>query len=360
MLKIAVFGFYSPDPAWRGGAPAPSSGGDVPVSPVDTRAFMHAVWEMEPPESRIGTAPDVGFVRLTTVTRQPVYVQALDNNMAHGASLLQCDGYIAIIDAVKILAPRAIQSALRRLTELQPAADLIIAAGRQNEPDALSSDEIRAILGLNPDLLVMPYVPSEPKTVQRLMRRMVRYIDNPDRVPPPVFAGDRPCHPVLAPAREAEAQERARERAREHPPQPAPHIHGLDHVAVTVTDLDRALAFYQGVMGFRLLGHIDFPNDSRGRTLTHLDTGRGVLELVSFASDPAGAAPAVEDTRAGMQHLALRVTGLDAIAARLKEAGVTFTREPVTTANGARVAFFRDPDGMLIELIEGDLIFSRR
>jgi catechol 2,3-dioxygenase-like lactoylglutathione lyase family enzyme len=39
---------------------------------------------------------------------------------------------------------------------------------------------------------------------------------------------------------------------------------------------------------------------------------------------------------------------------------VPFTREPVTTANGARVAFFRDPDGTLIEMIEGDLIFTRR
>ena len=30
---------------------------------------------------------------------------------------------------------------------LHPGADLIIAAGRQNEPDALSSDEIREVLG---------------------------------------------------------------------------------------------------------------------------------------------------------------------------------------------------------------------
>ena len=30
------------------------------------------------------------------------------------------------------------------------------------------------------------------RDVRRLMQRMVRYLDNPDRVPPPVFAGDLP------------------------------------------------------------------------------------------------------------------------------------------------------------------------
>ena len=41
----------------------------------------------------------------------------------------------------------------------------------------------------------------------------------------------------------------------------------------------------------------------------------------------------------GSQHLALRVTGLDAIAARLKQAGVRFTREPVTTPAGCVLRF---------------------
>lgn len=179
MLKIGVFGFYHSDEARRS------------LSPVSTREFMQTVWEMDPPDRRLGDRPDVpGFVKLTTITTLPVYVQALDDEMAHTAGLLNCDGYIAIIDAVKILAPKAIQSALHRLSVTHPEADLIIAAGRQNEPDALSSDEIRMILGLNPGLLVMPYVPSEAKTVHRLIRRLVHYIENPDRIPPSIFAED--------------------------------------------------------------------------------------------------------------------------------------------------------------------------
>jgi catechol 2,3-dioxygenase-like lactoylglutathione lyase family enzyme len=342
MLKIGVFGFYHDDVARQR------------LSPVRTRDFMRTVWEMDPPEHRLGDVPDVpGFVKLTTVSRQPVYVQALSDDMAGAAGLLNCDGYVAIIDAVKILAPKKIQSALRRLYDLHPRADLIIAAGRQNELDALSCDEIRSILGLNAGLPVMPYVLGEDKTVHRLIRRLVRYIENPDRVPPPIFKGER------LPALVAAAPESAPVDPPDKKPA-APRIHGLDHVTIVVTDLERSLAFYRGKLGFRLLGHIDFPDDARGRILTHLDTGRGLLELVSFAHDPAQPGGPPGDTRTLIQHFALRVTDLDAVAQPLLAAGIPFTRMPVTTPNGVRVAFFTDPDGTLIELIEGDMVYSRR
>jgi catechol 2,3-dioxygenase-like lactoylglutathione lyase family enzyme len=341
MLKIGVFGFYHADEAQQR------------LSPVRTRDFMRAVWEMDPPDRRLGDVPDVpGFVKLTTVTRQPVYVQALSDDMAGAAGLLNCDGYVAIIDAVKILAPKKIQSALRRLYDVHPHADLIIAAGRQNEPDALSSDEIRSILGLNAGLPVMPYVLCEDKTVHWLIRRLVHYIENPDRVPPPIFKGERP--PVLAAAApESAPVEQPKKRA-------VPRIHGLDHVTIIVSDLARSLEFYRERLGFRLLGHVDFPHDARGRTLTHLDTGRGLLELVSFAHDPAQPGETPDDARTLIQHFALRVTDLDAIVQPLLAAGVPFTQMPVATASGVRVAFFTDPDGTLIELIEGDTVYSRR
>lgn len=352
MLKIAVFGFYGRD---QDRIVPPGSGNHL--SPVTTQGFMRHVWEMEPPETRIGDAPEsLRFVKLTKVTKQPVYVQAVYDHLAYGAEQLNCDGYIVIIDAVKILAPKAIRGALRRLYTRHPAADLIVAAGRQNEPEALSSEEIREILGLNPDLLVMPYVPNDPQTVQRLIRRIVRYVDNPDRRPPTIFAGDTPLAAVTAPAAATESEAKA-EAARAK----KPRIHGLDHVSITVSDLDRVIAFYRGVLGFRVLGHLDFPNDARGYTITLLDTGRGLVELFSFApgsTQPSGWKP--DDLQLGMRHFALRVTGLDAVAEKLRAAGVPFTIPPVNATGGVRIAFFTDPDGTLIELIEGELIYSRR
>jgi catechol 2,3-dioxygenase-like lactoylglutathione lyase family enzyme len=344
MLKIAVFGFYSPD--WD------SAGSTRQRSPVSTRDFMCTVWEMEPPQTRVGDAPDIlGFVKLTTVGTQPVYVQMLSDEMAQGAGLLNCDGYIAIIDAVKILAPRTIHNALRRLAELHPTADLNIAAARQNEPEALSSDEIRSILGLHPSLPIMPYVPDEPKTVHRLIRRMVRYIENPDRVPPPIFAGAQTVAPLLLAQDEAERPPAAHQATIT----PAPRIERLDHVAIRVGDLARALAFYRDLLGFRVLGQIDVPGSDPPRTLTHLDTGRASLVLVS---EQGGPPPSGERDHAF--YLALRVSGLDDIVARLSQAGVTLRSAPVSTPYGVRLAVIADPDGTLVHLIEGDFVYSRR
>lgn len=350
MLKIAVFGFYSPDqsrPAATDGSPH--------LSPVTTEEFMRTVWAMEPEERRVGSAPDAPcFVKLTTLTTQPVYVQRLSDEMAHGAGLLACDGYIAIVDAVKILAPRAIHNALRRLHEQHPTADLIIAAGRQHEPDAFSSDEIRQMLGLSPSLPIMPYVPGEPKTVHRLIRRMVRYMDNPDRIPPPIFAGEPAFAPPIPSRDDSESVPMSQAT-----PSSTPRIERLDHVAIAVSDLARALAFYQGLLGFRPLGQIDLPGEDPPRTVAHLDTGRGVLALVSGA-DGAGAMAAGEGTRPGPLYVALRVVGLEAIVARLAHAGVVVRSAPVSTPYGVRVAEVADPDGTPIRLIEGDFVYSRR
>ncbi len=339
MLKIAVFGFYSPDQR-RTTSPRR----DPHPSPVTTEAFMQHVWEMEPPAGRIGDSPDGPcFVKLTTVTRQPVYVQALGEQMAQGAGTLRADGYVIIIDAVKILAPRTIQSTLRRLADLQPEANVVMAAGRQNEPDALSCEDLRAMLNLHPDLPVMPYVLNEPKTVHRLIRRLVHYIDNPDRVPPPIFAGG---HVVAKPELPTVEDRPPLDDAPVHTP---PRIIGLDHVAVPVSDMARALAFYQGVLGLHLLGQIDLPE---GHTLAHLDTGRGLLALMAHAN--GSAAPS------GIPEIALRVSNLDALVDALAQAGAAILRQPTDMTWGVRVACVTDPDGTMIELTEGNAIYSRR
>jgi catechol 2,3-dioxygenase-like lactoylglutathione lyase family enzyme len=348
MLKIAVFGFYGPDQA--ASTPPDSS---QHVSPVSTAAFMEAVLAMLPADQRPAspTTDTPCFIKLARPPQPPVYIQSVSDRMATGAGLLNCDGYIVIIDAVKILAPRTIQRALRRLYHAHPHADVILAAGRQHEPDALSSDELRAALGLHPDLPIYPYVPTDPASVHRLVARMIGYVDNPDRRPPPIFAGeDAPAPPPPEPAPDTPT-----------PAPPRPHIHGLDHVAITVSNLSRSLDFYRGVLGFRLLGHLDFPGDPRGFSIAYLDTGRGQLELFSFnAGETRPSGGQSDDIQVGLRHFALRVTGLDAIAEQLMCAGVPFTITPMDAAGGVRIAFFTDPDGTLIELIEGDLTYSRR
>lgn len=352
MFKIAVFGFYGPDQARM------STEDDPHLSPVDTESFMRLVWAMEPVESRIGRSGSAPcFVKLTGIASQPVYVQSLSNRMAPGAGLLRCDGYVAIIDAVKILAPRAIQTALQRLAALRPDAHLIIAAGRQNEPDALSSDEIRAVLDLHSDLPVYPYVLTEPKTVHRLIRRLARYIDDPGRVAPPIFAGEEAAP---APARAPAVSEETLPPPAAETPALLPQVHGIAQVGIAVADLERALDFYRGLLGFRVLGQFDWPQT--GLTITHLDSGRTLLELVSGASLPESEAPArdLRPLRPGARHITLRVTDLDTIIDQLVCADVPLLHAPAILMDGVRLAVVADPDGTPVVLFEGNIVYRRR
>lgn len=346
MLKIAVFGFYGADETrvYLGDDKAH-------LSPVNTGDFMHIVWQMEPPETRIGTGSESPcFVKLTRLAETPIYVQSLHDRMAPGAALLNCQGYIAIIDAVKILAPKMIQNALRRLAEQQSGAHVMIAAGRQNEPEALSADEIRDALGLHRELPVYPYIPSEPKTVERMIRRLVRYVTEPHRAVPPVFADQTFKSKAAARPAAHTAEQVQPEQAAEG----VPRIRGLGSVAVTVSDLARALDFYRGLLGFQVIGQIAVAGSPRGLVITHLEAGGILLELFSYADGTIAAAdPLLEEARTGLRHLSVRVTGLDAIAEQLACAGVPFTLEAAEVAGGMRVAFVSDPDGTPIALVEG-------
>ena len=145
---------------------------------------------------------------------------------------------------------------------------------------------------------------------------------------------------------------------------------GLDHVSVTCADLDRSLAFYHGLLGIpvRDTGRIEGGStaeilgvDRVSARYADLDLGEGrTLELLAY-EEPAGEPLANEVHRPGAGHLSLRVEAIDALCARLQEAGhATASPTPVTITedgfwHGARVLYTGDPDGAVVELIEWPL-----
>lgn len=56
----------------------------------------------------------------------------------------------------------------------------------------------------------------------------------------------------------------------------------FDHVAVTVSDLEAALAFWRDRFGFEVIGQIRHHGDPRGFLMTYLQAGPAVLEVFSF------------------------------------------------------------------------------
>lgn len=113
---------------------------------------------------------------------------------------------------------------------------------------------------------------------------------------------------------------------------------------LVVAPADKALIFYQEVLGARVLDVMRFPGSS---AVAHaeLDFGLGMLTL----SDPMQAyglvAPA-DPTSGASFSLALYVPNVDDVVARAVAAGATL-REPVTSfVSGDRYASLLDPFGV--------------
>ena len=119
----------------------------------------------------------------------------------------------------------------------------------------------------------------------------------------------------------------------------------LAHVSVTVTDVERARAFYGGILGFPEVVRPDF-----GFPGIWYDLGRG-LQL-HIIENRGLIRPAAE--REGFDvrypHFAIGVESADAAAAALQAKGVRMD-ELVNSVTSLRQLFVKDPDGNMVELI---------
>jgi catechol 2,3-dioxygenase-like lactoylglutathione lyase family enzyme len=130
----------------------------------------------------------------------------------------------------------------------------------------------------------------------------------------------------------------------------------FQHVAVTVSDIHRSLAFYRDLLGFPALGRLYFGGET-GMVIDFLDIGNNAL-LEIFSFDNVAAKPSdfvYDDRQLGLRHMGFRVGSVDTVAARVRQAGVEFTLDPLDAVGGVRIAFFKDPDGTLVEIVEGEL-----
>ena len=149
-------------------------------------------------------------------------------------------------------------------------------------------------------------------------------------------------------------------------------ISEVHHVALGVRDLARSIEFYRDVLGFKVA--LEIRADDTAQTARLLETPPGTrmrsamlrkarstvgqVELIQFdpplreARDPARAGDR------GPFLLSFEVTGeeLEAIARRLEARGVRCHGKPerVDIAGYGRIGtlVFRDPDGVLLELVE--------
>lgn len=120
-------------------------------------------------------------------------------------------------------------------------------------------------------------------------------------------------------------------------------IDRLDHLVLTVRDIDRACAFYETVLGMRRVGFGD------GRVALHF--GR---QKINLHPDPSPHDLVADKPTVGSADLCfITETPLEDVVAHLEACDVAIVGGPIerTGAEGPiNSVYFRDPDGNLIEM----------
>ncbi len=123
-------------------------------------------------------------------------------------------------------------------------------------------------------------------------------------------------------------------------------ILGIDHVVLRVTDTERAIAFYEGVLGAKV--------ERRGKRngLVQLRAGRSLIDLINVPADEAP--PDAAKGGRNMDHFALRIEPFDEGAIRAHLAAHGIEAGDLHSRYGAEKEgpslYLHDPDGNRVEL----------
>ena len=118
----------------------------------------------------------------------------------------------------------------------------------------------------------------------------------------------------------------------------------IDHVAIVVSDMDRGVEFYGGVLGLKVI--LDGRSQG-GEKKTFLGTDSGVL--VALTEDKTRKY-AEEHNTGGVDHIAFGVDDLETMCKLLVEKGVDFIEEKTGKDGNVTAYHFRDPDGLELEI----------
>ncbi len=122
---------------------------------------------------------------------------------------------------------------------------------------------------------------------------------------------------------------------------------GISHVALRVRDVDRALIWYQAVLGYEVLTNGHAPTPDRTRSAMGL-VGAGTLAL-ELLQTPQGRAHDIETL--GVAGLSLSVADIDAAVGAYNASGLGRPAR-VYNADDWLVAFLFDPDDNVVELVQ--------
>jgi catechol 2,3-dioxygenase-like lactoylglutathione lyase family enzyme len=137
---------------------------------------------------------------------------------------------------------------------------------------------------------------------------------------------------------------------------PSPTRPSLHHIAITVTDLEASIAWYERVFGVAFRMEVPHPGGT-GKILADQD-----MQLVfALHRHDANGGETFAETRTGLDHVGMRVPSradLEAWQAHLDALGVRqaptanqpCTQSPIDDRPFGSILVFRDPDNVQLEL----------
>ncbi|MFC7404120.1 VOC family protein [Georgenia alba] len=122
-------------------------------------------------------------------------------------------------------------------------------------------------------------------------------------------------------------------------------------VVVNTVDVARSVEFYREFLAAEPVGEVTSER-------AELDLVTATLRLVRVSPGGEPSSWEKDDTQRGFRHIGFKVAAVDPMVERLKAADVPFHMDPIDATGGVRITFFYDPDGTLLELVEGDLKYT--
>ena len=136
----------------------------------------------------------------------------------------------------------------------------------------------------------------------------------------------------------------------------------MNHVGITVSDLDASIEFYGSMFGMETLVRADPSGEIVERTvgvpnaamrLAILAGENGMIELIEYVRS-AGEQRAPSTNDVGSAHVCFQVGDIEAAYQELMAKGARFVSPPSPPLDegGTRIVFLSDPDGIPVEILQ--------
>lgn len=125
-------------------------------------------------------------------------------------------------------------------------------------------------------------------------------------------------------------------------------LKSIHHIAIICSDYEKSKAFYTEILGFEILAE-NYREERNSYKLDLMLNGVYCVELFSFPDPPKRVS---QPEASGLRHLAFTVEDIETAIAELAAKNVTCEPLRIDEFTGKRFAFFEDPDGLPIELVE--------